>query len=109
MAKKGKVLMIYTGGTIGMLPQEEHNPKSPLVPANWDKLQDNVPVLKTMPLDVDLHEMVLIDSSDMHPAYWIDIARVIGDKYENYDGFVILHGTDTMTYTATAQIGRAHV
>jgi L-asparaginase len=99
---KGKVLMIYTGGTIGMLPKDEGNPLSPLVPANWEKLKGFVPVLEILPLDVELHPMTLIDSSDMHPGYWIDIARVIRDNYENFDGFVILHGTDTMTYTATA-------
>lgn len=99
---KGKALMIYTGGTIGMLPKEEGNPLSPLVPANWEKLQEFAPVLKELPLDTELKEMELIDSSDMHPDYWIDIARVIRDNYKKFDGFVILHGTDTMTYTATA-------
>lgn len=102
IAPKGKVLMIYTGGTIGMLPKEEGNPLSSLVPANWEKLNDFAPVLRDLPLDVELKEMTLIDSSDMHPDYWINIARVIRDNYEKYDGFVILHGTDTMTYTATA-------
>jgi len=100
--KKGKVLMIYTGGTIGMLPKEKGNPLSPLVPATWEKLQGFAPVLENLPLDVELQEMKLIDSSDMHPDYWIDIARVIRDNYKKFDGFVILHGTDTMTYTATA-------
>ncbi len=100
--KKGKVLMIYTGGTIGMLPKEEGNPLSPLVPANWGKLKKFAPVLEYLPLDVALQEMKLIDSSDMNPDYWINIARVIRDNYEKFDGFVILHGTDTMTYTATA-------
>ncbi|MDI6792486.1 MAG: asparaginase [bacterium] len=99
---KGKVLMIYTGGTIGMLPKEKGNSLSPLVPANWEKLKKFAPVLEEIPLDTELHEMDLIDSSDMHPDYWVDIARVIRDNYEKFDGFVILHGTDTMTYTATA-------
>jgi L-asparaginase len=100
--EKAKVSMIYTGGTIGMLPMEEGNPLSPLVPASWQKLQQFVPALKELPLEVDLHEMKLIDSSDMNPDYWVDIARVIRDKHDEYEGFVILHGTDTMTYTATA-------
>ncbi|MCP4687518.1 MAG: asparaginase [Desulfobacterales bacterium] len=102
MEKRGKVLSIYTGGTIGMLPKDNGNPISPLAPARWEDLQDFVPSLRTLPLDVELEEMELIDSSDMHPDYWIDIARVIRDNYEKYDGFVILHGTDTMTYTASA-------
>jgi L-asparaginase len=98
-----KVLMIYTGGTIGMLPREKGNPLSPLAPAEWNQLVDFVPALRQMTeIRPDLHAMKLIDSSDMHPGYWIDIARVIGEKYKDYDGFVILHGTDTMTYTATA-------
>jgi len=99
---KGKVLMIYTGGTIGMLPKEPTNPFSPLVSADWTKLQDFAPVLKSLPLAIELHKMPFIDSSDMHPGYWINIARVIRDAYKEHDGFVILHGTDTMTYTATA-------
>jgi L-asparaginase len=99
---KGKVLIIYTGGTIGMLPKDEDNPLSPLVPAGWDRLVNIAPVLRSLPLEVDVHEMRLIDSSDMDPDYWLDIARVIRDRYERYDGFVVMHGTDTMTYTASA-------
>lgn len=102
MASKGKVLMIYTGGTIGMLRQDMNNPLSPLVPASWKKLKIFVPSLNSLDIDVELHEMELIDSSDMHPGYWIDIAKVIRDEYNEYDGFVVLHGTDTMTYTASA-------
>lgn len=102
METRGRVLSIYTGGTIGMLPKEKDNPISPLAPARWEELKEFVPVLKSLPLDVALEEMDLIDSSDMHPDYWIDIARTIRDNYEEYDGFVVLHGTDTMTYTASA-------
>ena len=102
MSKRGKVLMIHTGGTIGMLPKEEGNPLSPLVPANWERLQDFVPSLKQLPIEVVLEEMDPIDSSDMHPDYWVNIARVIRDNYENFDGFLVLHGTDTMAYTASA-------
>ncbi len=97
-----KVLIIYTGGTIGMLPKEKDNPLSPLVPGKWNELQEFVPALKQLPVDIVLYEMDVIDSSDMHPDYWIDIARVIRDNYDDYSGFVILHGTDTMTYTAAA-------
>jgi len=102
MREKGKVLMIYTGGTIGMLPKEEGNPSSPLVPAEWEKLGRMVPALANLPILPTIHPMTLIDSSNMYPEYWIDIARVIRDNYDKYEGFVILHGTDTMTYTATA-------
>jgi len=102
MSERGKVLMVYTGGTIGMLPREPDNPLSPLVPASWEDLQDFLPSLKELPIKADLHEMDLIDSSDMHPAYWLDVSRAIREKYDGYDGFVVLHGTDTMTYTASA-------
>jgi L-asparaginase len=96
------VLMMCTGGTIGMLPRDKNDPLSPLAPAKWEEIQDNLVSLKNLTFHVDTYEMELIDSSDMHPGYWIDIARSIRDEYEKYDGFVILHGTDTMTYTATA-------
>jgi len=104
MARKTEknILMLCTGGTIGMLPKEENDPSSPLVPAEWKKIQNNFVALKNLTFGVDTFEMPLIDSSNMHPDYWIDIARIIRDKYEEYNGFVILHGTDTMAYTATA-------
>lgn len=94
-----KVLMICTGGTIGMLPKEKNGP---LVPAKWEEIKEHSPSLEKLQFSVDTHEMKLIDSSDMNPKYWIDIAMEIRDYYDEYDGFVILHGTDTMSYTATA-------
>ena len=98
----GKVLIIYTGGTIGMLPSDPGNLSSPLVPATWRELSRYIPGMKELNVGVDLHEMDLIDSSDMEPDYWVEIARTIEKSYPDYDGFVILHGTDTMTYTASA-------
>jgi len=98
-----KVLMLCTGGTIGMLPKDDKDPKSPLVPASWEKIRTSFPVMSDLPFYVSAKEMDdLIDSSDMNPKYWIKIARKIRDEYKDYDGFVILHGTDTMAYTATA-------
>ena len=104
MLKKNgkKVLMICTGGTIGMLHKVKDDPTTPLVPATWAQIEDNFIAMKDLPFDVDAEEMELIDSSDMHPGYWQKIAYKIQEKYDNYDGFVILHGTDTMAYTATA-------
>jgi len=96
-----KVLMICTGGTIGML-HKGNDPTKPLYPADWNGIQEHFSSLKGLPFRVQAAEMPLIDSSDMSPDYWIGIARNIRDEYDNYDGFVILHGTDTMTYTATA-------
>lgn len=74
-----------------------------LEPFNFDHLLDNVPKLKK--LDYDIHHKQFpkpIDSSDMNPSYWSQIAEVIGKNYDDYDGFVLLHGTDTMAYTASA-------
>ncbi len=102
MSSMGKVLMIYTGGTIGMLPSDRANPSSPLVPATWERLSGYLSALDTLDMEPVMHPLPLIDSSNMDPAYWIDIAGVIRDNYDAYEGFVILHGTDTMTYTATA-------
>jgi L-asparaginase len=99
---KKKVLMLCTGGTIGMLPKDANDPKSPLVPASWEKIKANLVALNKLEFAVRVQEMQLIDSSDMHPGYWIDIAQEIKKAYNDYDGFVILHGTDTMSYTATA-------
>ena len=84
-----------------MLRKEMANPLSPLVPATWQRLTEFLPSLNKLPVAVDLEEMRLIDSSDMTPGYWIYIARVIRDRYHDYDGFVILHGTDTMSWTAS--------
>ncbi|MDR0805069.1 MAG: type I asparaginase [Oscillospiraceae bacterium] len=96
-----KIYLLYTGGTIGMLPKDRSDPKSPLAPVKWDIIEHYF----TFPdgVDITFAEMPnIIDSSDVTPAYWADIARRIGDNYDNHDGFVILHGTDTLAYTASA-------
>ena len=100
MKRTEKVLLIYTGGTIGM----GCNPATgALEPLDFDHLADNVPEFKLIPTAIDTYQFVpAIDSSNMSPKNWADIVRIIVDKYENYDGFVILHGTDTMAYTASA-------
>jgi L-asparaginase len=104
MIKKSdkKVLMLCTGGTIGMLHKVKDDTTTPLVPAKWEELEEFCPALKDLPFHVETMEMVLIDSSDMHPGYWVELAKIIQEVYANFHGFVILHGTDTMTYTATA-------
>jgi L-asparaginase len=101
LPQKTNVLMICTGGTIGML-NKDNDPSKPLVPASWVEMKSHFSSLKDLPFGVQTAEMELIDSSDMNPDYWIGIAKNIRDNYDKYDGFVILHGTDTMTYTATA-------
>jgi L-asparaginase len=97
---KPSILIIYTGGTIGMV-QESSN--GALVPMKFDEIQEEVPELDR--LDVNLQVVTFsppIDSSDMTPAIWVKIANTIERNYSKFDGFVILHGTDTMAYTASA-------
>jgi L-asparaginase len=95
-----KVLLIYTGGTIGM----NRNPYTgALEPFDFEHLLLNVPELKQFDMQIDTYQFnPPIDSSDMTPALWTDLSHVISDRYEQYDGFVVLHGTDTMAYTASA-------
>ena len=94
------VLMIYTGGTLGMV----YDTKSrSLVPFDFNEIHTNVPELQR--LDFELTILALekpIDSSNMTPLNWIEIARIVYNNFEEYDAFVILHGTDTMAYTASA-------
>ncbi len=99
-AVNGKVLMIYTGGTIGMI---ENSQTGALEPFNFDHVLQNVPKLKMLNFTVDPYAFSRpVDSSEMTPQHWCDIAKVIEEKYDSYDGFVVLHGTDTMAYTASA-------
>lgn len=95
-----KILLIYTGGTIGM----NHNPQTgALEPFDFDSLLTKVPELGQFKTDIDTYQFLPpIDSSDMGPSHWSDMARLIAERYEQYDGFVVLHGTDTMSYTASA-------
>lgn len=97
---KPRILIIYTGGTIGMI--EDLNSHT-LKPFDFSHLMDNVPKVKMLNYDIDnIQFQPPLDSSDMHTAHWEDIARSIVENYDRYDGFVVLHGTDTMAYTASA-------
>lgn len=92
--------MIYTGGTIGMI---ENPDTRALEPFDFDHLMDNVPKIKMLDFDIDNFQFDKpIDSSAMNPEHWGEIAQVIEENYDKYDGFVVLHGTDTMAYTASA-------
>jgi L-asparaginase len=95
-----KVLLIYTGGTIGM----NRNPKTgALEPFDFEHLLSRVPELEQFQTEIATYQFnPPIDSSDMSPRYWTELAHIISNHYETYDGFVILHGTDTMAYTASA-------
>jgi L-asparaginase len=94
------VLIIYTGGTIGMI----NDPNlGVLVPFNFDQITDHVPELKRLKYKFKVHSFdPLIDSSNMSPEVYKEIAQLIEQEYENYDGFVVLHGSDTMSFTASA-------
>lgn len=94
------VLLIYTGGTIGMI----ENPETGALEAfNFDQLQENVPELKRFNYRISSYLFnPPIDSSDMEPTLWAKLVKIIHYNYNNFDGFVILHGTDTMAYTASA-------
>ncbi|MGL5273261.1 MAG: asparaginase [Phocaeicola sp.] len=94
------VLLIYTGGTIGMM----ENPETGALEAfNFDEIKQNVPELKRFNYRISAYQFTPpIDSSDMEPPLWAKLVRIITYNYDNFDGFVILHGTDTMAYTASA-------
>ena len=95
-----KVLLIYTGGTIGM----NRNPLTgALEPFDFEHLISRVPELAQFQTEIATYQFnPPIDSSDMSPRLWTELAHIIANHYEEYDGFVILHGTDTMAYTASA-------
>ncbi|MGF1556263.1 asparaginase [Paucihalobacter sp.] len=97
---KPKILLIYTGGTIGMIK----NPLTASLEAfNFDHLLKNIPELNILDCEIQTVSFrVPIDSSNMHPRYWIQMVELIEQHYHNYDGFVILHGSDTMSYSASA-------
>ena len=95
-----RILIIYTGGTIGMI---EDAATGTLRPFDFSHLMDNVPKVKMLDYRIDNHQFnPPIDSSDMSISHWQQMARVIDQAYDSYDGFVVLHGTDTMAYTASA-------
>lgn len=98
--KRPRILIIYTGGTIGMI--EDQKTKA-LRPFDFSHLMENVPKVKMLDYDIDNFQFhPPIDSSDMSIAHWQQMARIIDGNYSRYDGFVVLHGTDTMAYTASA-------
>ena len=96
---KPKILIIYTGGTIGMI---EDTVTKALKPFDFTHLIDNVPKIKMLDYEIDNIQFQPIDSSDMDLHHWTLFAQAIAANYDKYDGFVVLHGTDTMAYTASA-------
>ncbi len=98
--EKKNVLLIVTGGTISMV----QDPKTgALRPADIDTFKHYISELDTEEYGVEIYAFEpLVDSSDVHPENWTEMATVIYEKYDDYDGFVVLHGTDTMAYSASA-------
>ncbi|MCP4522335.1 MAG: asparaginase [Cytophagales bacterium] len=94
------VLVIYTGGTIGMkLGTDEKS----LVPFDFEEILNHVPELSLLPINITVFELsTLLDSSNISPEDWLNLVEIIEKQYEKYDGFLILHGTDTMAYSASA-------
>lgn len=94
------ILLIYTGGTIGM----KQDPDTlALKPFNFNQILEEVPELRKFGCRIDTYSFdPVIDSSDVQPAFWVKLTSLIRDNYEKYDGFVVLHGTDTMSFTASA-------
>lgn len=95
-----RVLVLLTGGTITMV----RNPQTDaLHPADVDTFKAFVPELFASNMQIDMLPFTpLIDSSDISPANWVKMATAVADNYDRYDGFVVLHGTDTMSYSASA-------
>ncbi len=99
-AHRPRILIIYTGGTIGMIEDPETGTLSPF---DFTHLIDNVPKIKMLDFDIEHIQFdPPIDSSNINPTHWQQIASEIGRHYNEFDGFVVLHGTDTMAYTASA-------
>ncbi len=100
MENQASVLVIYTGGTIGMCKDKI---TGTLKPVNFKELHQYIPSLDLFNFRIDSYSFdPIIDSANMQPELWIKLAEVIEENYESYDGFVILHGSDTMAYTASA-------
>ena len=99
MESQTSILVIYTGGTIGMIKDNE---TGVLKPFDFVNLYKVMPVLENFKFRIQSLSMTpLIDSSNMNPTFWVRLATLIGENYEEYDGFVVLHGTDTMSYSAS--------
>lgn len=100
MMDRPRILIIYTGGTIGMMADAR---SGTLKAMDLEHLEEHVPELERINVRLDAISFERpIDSSDMRPADWVRIAELVGQNYADHDGFVVLHGSDTMAYTASA-------
>ena len=97
---KASILLIYTGGTIGMVQDPTDQT---LKPFDFKQILDSVPELSKFAYRIDSYSFdPIIDSSDIEPSLWQELAELIASRYDSYDGFVVLHGTDTMAFSASA-------
>ena len=94
-----RILLVYTGGTIGSFEDPE---TGALRPFDFDHLRSRVPEIDALEVALDFEPMAPIDSSDMSVERWGELARLLFHRRDRYDGFVVLHGTDTMAYSASA-------
>lgn len=97
-ARTSSVLIIYTGGTLGMA----YDDSGALVPFNFGQILEKIPILSNMDIAITVISFPEpIDSSNVTMRHWIDMSYIIYENYDSYDGFVVLHGTDTMAYSAS--------
>jgi L-asparaginase len=98
--QKPNILLIYTGGTIGMIKDAD---TGSLKAFDFDSILTRIPEIRLLDCNIEtISFKEPIDSSNMNPKYWADIAIIIKDNYQDFDGFVVLHGSDTMSYSASA-------
>ncbi|MFQ3214394.1 MAG: L-asparaginase [Marivirga sp.] len=98
-APNKSLMIIYTGGTLGMVYDDQQS----LVPFNFENILEALPSLRNFNLHLKVAAFSeLIDSSNINPKHWAQIAQLIEDNYEQQDGFIVIHGTDTMSFTASA-------
>jgi len=96
---RSRILIIYTGGTFGMA----HDKDGVLIPFDFGLILEHLPTLKNLALQLTVVSFENpIDSSNINPVYWQVIGKIIQENYGDHDGFVVLHGTDTMAFTASA-------
>lgn len=110
--EKRNVLIIYTGGTIGSMPKDRNDSSSPLVPAPLEEVMKMLPDYNDDSCEIRIENKWVklgtysfqnpVDSSNLLVDDWIEVARIIDSKYDYFDGFVVLHGTDILAYTASA-------
>jgi L-asparaginase len=100
---RASVLVIYTGGTLGMVYDRTAGNAGQLIPFDVEQVLERMPEIHRLDFEITLITLnPVLDSSNINPGVWVELARLIEREYARFDSFVILHGTDTMAYTASA-------